>query len=99
MRLRTRLHMLELRVGPLGCPACRDRRGRQLLLDVTQLSDGTILPAPDQPPPCAKCGQVPEFLIEVVWPIEEVAGADLGRRTQCTPFLAEQVVNKGGQHQ
>jgi hypothetical protein len=65
MRLRGRLRNVETsarRQGllPVGCPECRERRGRHVLVDVDQ---GLAEPAP-----CPRCGTVPEFVIEVVRP-------------------------------
>ena len=46
-----------------GCPACRERKGRIVLVD--RLEHGGASP----PSPCPACGQVPEFIIEVVEPV------------------------------
>jgi hypothetical protein len=70
MGLRTRLEKLEQRVGPKGgCPACRVRRGQHRIVIVEELRDGTLLPAQGEPQPCARCGNVPEFVTTVVVPV------------------------------
>jgi hypothetical protein len=77
MRLRTRLEKLE-RSRPVdrGCPGCRDRRGRHLLVNVTEFADGTVAyPDNDAPVPCAQCGVVPEFLIQIVTEVVESTAA------------------------
>ena len=68
MRLRHRLRRLERRLGGRGdgCPACRHRRGRSVLVTPRE-GDGP--PPHDWPEPCPRCGDVPEQLIEI---IEEV---------------------------
>jgi hypothetical protein len=96
MRLRTRLEKLERQVGPLGCPACRERRGRHVLLTVKELPDGTLLPSPDQPPPCARCGQVAELVIQVVAPVEADAGEDHGPGGEGGPALEEPAASHNG---
>ena len=66
MNLRTRLQRLERLKINTGCPACRDRRGRAVFLTARQLPDGTVVPVDEEPKPCARCGQVPEQIIEIV---------------------------------
>jgi hypothetical protein len=66
MSLRTRLQPLERNTDDAGCPACRDRRGRIVLVTARQLPDGTLVSEEKEPQPCAHCGQVPEQLIEAV---------------------------------
>jgi hypothetical protein len=66
MRLSGRLHRLERRVGDTGCPACRDRRGRVVLVTSRSLPDGKTEPQGDWPPPCERCGEVPEQVVEIV---------------------------------
>jgi hypothetical protein len=66
MRARSRLGRLERLVGPPGCPACRDRRGRVVLVSATGLPDGTVVRTGERPQPCAACGQVPEQVIVVI---------------------------------
>jgi hypothetical protein len=77
MNLRTRLQRLEQRAGGVGgCPACRDRRGRIVLVTAQRLPDGTVVADEDGPQPCARCGQVPEQIIEVVETVvDESTGA------------------------
>jgi hypothetical protein len=60
-----RLRRLEAAV-PAGCPACRDRRGRELLHIRRQNLDGTCSSVNGEPLPCERCGNVPEELIEMV---------------------------------
>jgi hypothetical protein len=43
-----------------------------VILKATELADGTIVYPDDAPKPCALCGVVPEFIIQVV---EEVVEA------------------------
>jgi len=71
MRLSSRLRRLELAAGgrDLGCPACRDRRGRIVLVTSQRLPDGTRAREGDWPAPCAACGVVPEQTLEIVKPI------------------------------
>jgi hypothetical protein len=66
MSLRARLQRLERRKIEIGCPACRDRRGRIALVTARRLPDGTVVAEEGEPQPCARCGQVPEQIIEVV---------------------------------
>jgi uncharacterized protein YcsI (UPF0317 family) len=67
MRLRSRLQSLERGVVSVhGCPACRQRRDRIALVDITQHPDDSVTYAADAPPVCAACGQVPELVVEVV---------------------------------
>jgi len=55
VRLQRRLELLEARVADTGCPACRDRRGKAVYLE-----EGDEWPAR-----CARCGKLPELVIEV----------------------------------
>jgi hypothetical protein len=64
--LRTRLQRLEQNVVDAGCPACCDRRGQTLVRVAEPLADGTVAPVDDLPPPCARCGQISERVINVV---------------------------------
>jgi hypothetical protein len=67
VKLNTRLQRLEQRVGDPGCLACRDRRGRHVLINALKLPDDTLTyPNNDHPLPCEQCGLVPEFVIAVV---------------------------------
>ena len=67
MKLNTRLQRLEQRVIDPGCPGCRDRRGRHVLVNARRQPDGTLTyPDDDYPKSCEQCGEVPEFIIEVV---------------------------------
>ena len=66
MKLRIRLQRLERSTVDLGCPACRDRRGRIVLVTAQRLRDGTVVAIEEEPQPCARGRQVPEQIIEVV---------------------------------
>lgn len=66
MNLSNRLQRLEQRIGDPGCPACRERRGQQVFVDVQRQTDGEITYGDDMPQPCRVCGRVPEFIIEIV---------------------------------
>ena len=73
MKLHARLRRLERTTVDAGCPACRERRGRIVLLTGQRLPDGTLAPVEDEPMPCVRCGQVPEQIIEVIEGIEPAA--------------------------
>lgn len=66
MKLWRRLQRLEQQAVDAGRPACRDRRGRIVLRTAKRLPDGTVVVVEEEPQPCARCGQVPEQIIEVV---------------------------------
>jgi hypothetical protein len=66
MKLRTRLQRLERHAVDAGCPACRERRGLIVFLTAERLPDGTVVTTEDEPQLCARCGQVPEQVIEVI---------------------------------
>lgn len=66
MNLRRRLQRLERNTVDAGCPACRDRRGRIVLLTTERLPDGTVVAVENEPQPCTRCGQVPEQIIQIV---------------------------------
>jgi hypothetical protein len=90
MRLCTRLYRLEqtIRVDR-GCPACRLRRGRTVVLESKEIPDGTKAPLGDWPMPCTLCGELPEKIVEVVHLLpleapEEGAGDDRGWRSRRT---------------
>ena len=70
MNLRARLQRLERSRVVAGCPACRERRGRTVLLTAQRLPDGTLAPGEDEPQPCVRCGQIPEQIIEIIEVIE-----------------------------
>jgi hypothetical protein len=65
VRLDSRLRRLEADV-PAGCPACRHRRGRELLHIFRQNPDATRSSVTGEPQPCERCGDVPEEVIELV---------------------------------
>ncbi len=71
MRLKARLGRLEqhLTGGKGGCRACRERRGRTVLIGAQETPDGTVVPDESVPEPCPQCGKVPERVIAV---LEEV---------------------------
>jgi hypothetical protein len=75
--LSSRLQRLEQRVGD-GCPACRDRRGRVVLVTSRSLPDGTVAYPEGEPGPCEHCGVVPEQVIEIVETVVETR-QDLAR--------------------
>jgi hypothetical protein len=75
--MHNRLRRLEKAVPDLGCPACRDRRGRIVMNRARRLPDGTLTYPEWRPAPCERCGKVAEFVIEVVEPF--VGGPELGR--------------------
>ena len=66
MNLRARLQRLERNTVDAGCLACRDRRGRIVLLTAERLPDGAVVAVEEEPQPCTRCGQIPEQIIEVV---------------------------------
>ncbi len=74
MPLKHRVRQLRARArkagydDDLGCPVFRRRRGRHVLVEVHREADGGITRGDDYPKPCAACGKVPEFVIEVVRP-------------------------------
>ena len=79
LRLRSRLQTLERSVVSVhGCPACRQRRDRIALVDITQNLDDSVTYPDDMPPVCAACGHVPELVVEVVAAVVEgqVAACD-----------------------
>ena len=71
MSLRTRLQRLERNVIDDGCPACRDRRGQILVRVAELLHDGSVVTVNDLPRLCARCGQIPERVIQVVETVVE----------------------------
>jgi hypothetical protein len=73
MSLRTRLQRLEQSIVDAGCLACRDRRGRIMLLTAEQQPDSTVAVVEGKPTPCARCGQVPEQIIEVIELVVDVS--------------------------
>jgi hypothetical protein len=66
MSLRTRLQRLERNTADAGCPACRDRRGRIVLLTAERLPDGTVVAVENEPQACTRCGQIPEQIIQII---------------------------------
>lgn len=68
MSLRRRLQRLERHPVAAGCPACRVRR-RIVTRTATPDSDGALVWDRDEPQPCACCGEIPEYLINVILPL------------------------------
>ena len=71
MSLRTRLQRLERNTVDVGCPVCRDRRGRVALRIVERLPDGALAVRSEGPQPCVQCGQIPEQIMKVVETVVE----------------------------
>jgi hypothetical protein len=83
MRLNGRLRRLEnlaqehgLVAGP-GCPACRDRRGKEVNVRSRVGADGTLLWEEDGPPPCPVCGEVPEDVLRIVEQVVPARGSGM----------------------
>jgi hypothetical protein len=66
-----RLQRLEQKVPDPGCLACRDRRGRIVTVDCQRQRDGSITALEPMPGACEACGQIAEFIVEIVRPYEE----------------------------
>jgi hypothetical protein len=66
MRLHNRLRRLEQQAPEGACPACRHRRGLVALVTARELPDGSTVPERGGPEPCARCGGVPERIIQIV---------------------------------
>ena len=66
--MHNRLRRLEQTVPELGCPACRGRRGRIVMIRAKRLPDDTLAYPDGRPAPCERCGKVPEFVVEIVEP-------------------------------
>ena len=66
MRLHTRLQRLERSVGAAGCPDCQERRGRVALVQAETLPDGIVVSLAAEPFSCARCGQIPETIIQIL---------------------------------
>jgi hypothetical protein len=67
MSVKSRLRRLERDLGVAhGCPACQHRQGRTVLVEARELPDGTVVPDQPKPAPCARCGEVPELIIQVI---------------------------------
>jgi hypothetical protein len=72
VRLHQRLKRLEVSVGPdPGCPICRDRRGRTVLVTSRRLPDGTTTQVAARPAPCERCRGVPERVIHIAYVVVE----------------------------
>jgi len=61
-----RIRRLEQALPHSGCPACRDRRGRIVMVDSRRRADGTPRHPEGRLAPCERCGQTPEFIIQIV---------------------------------
>jgi hypothetical protein len=70
MRMKSRLQKLERSQRFAGCPACRHRRVI-VIRTCTPLPDGSVVWDVDKPPPCTRCGKIPEQIIEVILPVVE----------------------------
>jgi hypothetical protein len=70
MRLDKRLQRLEEKLPDPGCPGCRHRH-RIVMVDCQRRRDGSVTPLEPVPAPCATCGRIPEFIVEIVRPYEE----------------------------
>jgi hypothetical protein len=72
MNLRGRINRLAAAARRQGlwlegrCPACRDRRGRVVLVSGRLGDDGAVAWKRELPPACAVCGEVSEDIIEIV---------------------------------
>ena len=68
MRSRVRLGRLErrMKVRPGDCAACRARHGLLVVLSARANADGTVVPCEAEPEPCARCGNVPERIVQIV---------------------------------
>jgi hypothetical protein len=68
MGLRARLGRLEQRLlgGKGGCRACRDRRGRIVVITEDASVDGTMAPRDPEPETCSRCGEIPERIVQLV---------------------------------
>jgi hypothetical protein len=65
MSLHNRLSRLEQKLPDPGCPGCRDRRGRIVLVEAERLADGSVVFRDKEPEACARCGIVPENVVQV----------------------------------
>ncbi len=65
MRLLQRLKRLEQMVPDPGCPGCRERRGRVVMVNCRQQRDGSFVPQEPMPTACAVCWKVPELVVEI----------------------------------
>ncbi len=66
MRLTQRLRRLEQAVPDPGCPGCRERRGRVVMVNFRQQRDGSFVPQELMPMACTVCEKVPEFVVEIM---------------------------------
>jgi hypothetical protein len=94
MKLRPRLVRLKQRL-PAGCPACHHRCGPVALVPARKSADGSVAPGQGRPEPCARCGGVPERLIQIAEVVvkgrEDVArlGDEGWSRSVCRPALTD----------
>jgi hypothetical protein len=70
MTIRTRLQRLEQGIPASTCRACRERKGRIVLLKAHKTESGEIIEDPE-PAPCAVCGTVPEQIVVFIIPAEK----------------------------
>jgi len=54
-----------------GCPACRDRRGRIVMVEYQRQREGLVTALEPLPAPCSACGRVAEFVVQVIHPHAE----------------------------
>jgi hypothetical protein len=64
-------------VAEAGYPACRDRRGRVVLVSGRLGDDGAVAWQRELPPACAGCDEAPEDIIEIVEQIVPARGERL----------------------
>jgi hypothetical protein len=76
-KLDARLLRLE-RVQLAGCPDCRERRGLIWIHTSREVPDGMVVHSEGTPLPCARCGLVPEQVLEIVEVVVE-SREDLAR--------------------
>ena len=68
VRLQARLQRLERRIiAERGtCPACRERHGHTVFIRSRRQPDGTVVSFNPEPEPCARCGEIPELVIQII---------------------------------
>jgi hypothetical protein len=65
MRLEARLRRLEAARPDPGCRACQGRQ-RIVLVECQRERDDSVTPLEPLPAPCAACGCVPEFVVQII---------------------------------
>jgi hypothetical protein len=71
MKFDKRLERLECKVQDPGCPKCRDRRGRLVIVECRRQRDGSVKFLSPRPAVCEACGRLPEFVTEVIHAFDE----------------------------